>query len=275
MMIQIGYVVLFSSAFPPAALCAILNNLIEIRSDAFKLGYVCQRPFGQRVPNIGTWLNCIEYMGYMAVIVNCALIGLSGQVHRMFPDMTATQTILLIVVLEHIMLCIRFVITCAIPELPNWLATEMAKVEFARREAGRVNKTASPSPSEDTKEQMIGRFSVSASPSHLGNASSISDSKVSEVHHEAQVTHIEPKTSSTPTSPGVIQTKHKPITISADSIQQIPPFRPKSKSRDWQTHEGSEHHLTIGPSGAVEWAKKLKDDGDIHHSAECITSKVS
>lgn len=36
----------------------------------------------------------------MAVLVNCALIGLSGQVHRMFPEMTATQTILLIVALE-------------------------------------------------------------------------------------------------------------------------------------------------------------------------------
>lgn len=59
MMIQLGYVVLFSSAFPPAALCAIFNNLIEIRSDAFKLVYVCQRPFGQRVPNIGTWLVSI------------------------------------------------------------------------------------------------------------------------------------------------------------------------------------------------------------------------
>lgn len=55
MTIQLGYVILFSSAFPLAALCAMLNNLIEIRSDAFKLVYVCQRPFGQRVPNIGTW----------------------------------------------------------------------------------------------------------------------------------------------------------------------------------------------------------------------------
>lgn len=55
MTIQLGYVILFSSAFPPAAVCAMLNNLIEIRTDAFKLAYVCQRPFGQRVPNIGTW----------------------------------------------------------------------------------------------------------------------------------------------------------------------------------------------------------------------------
>lgn len=39
-------------------------------------------------------------MGVVAVIVNCALIGLSGQVNRILPDMTNTQTILLIIVLE-------------------------------------------------------------------------------------------------------------------------------------------------------------------------------
>jgi anoctamin-8 len=42
----------------------------------------------------------MEVMGIIAVLVNCALIGLSGQVHRMFPEMSTTQTILLIVILE-------------------------------------------------------------------------------------------------------------------------------------------------------------------------------
>ena len=55
MFIQFGYVVLFSSAFPLAALCALLNNIIEIRSDAFKLCTNLRRPFGERVENIGTW----------------------------------------------------------------------------------------------------------------------------------------------------------------------------------------------------------------------------
>ena len=58
MFIQFGYVTLFSSAFPLAALCAILNNIIEIRSDAFKLCMTFQRPFGQRVNSIGTWQVC-------------------------------------------------------------------------------------------------------------------------------------------------------------------------------------------------------------------------
>lgn len=42
----------------------------------------------------------MEVMGFIAVLVNCALIGLSGQVHRLFPDMTAIQKVLLIVALE-------------------------------------------------------------------------------------------------------------------------------------------------------------------------------
>ena len=55
MFIQFGYVVLFSSAFPLAALCALINNIIEIRSDALKLCTGLQRPFSQRVENIGQW----------------------------------------------------------------------------------------------------------------------------------------------------------------------------------------------------------------------------
>lgn len=56
MFIQLGHVVLFSSAFPMAAFCAFINNLIEIRGDAFKMCFVYQRPFGERVSNIGMWL---------------------------------------------------------------------------------------------------------------------------------------------------------------------------------------------------------------------------
>lgn len=94
-------------------------------------------------------------MGLVAIIVNCALIGLSGQVQRMFPEMSATQTILLIVALEHIMLAIRFVISCVIPDIPSWVATEMAKVEFLRREAVR-RLSSTPSPSEQQSTTVIG-----------------------------------------------------------------------------------------------------------------------
>ena len=55
MYLQFGYVFLFSSAFPTAALWALFNNIIEIRSDAFKFCRIFQRPFSQPAAGIGTW----------------------------------------------------------------------------------------------------------------------------------------------------------------------------------------------------------------------------
>ncbi|KAJ3636562.1 hypothetical protein MTP99_000095 [Tenebrio molitor] len=278
MTMQLGYVILFSSAFPPAALCAIFNNLVEIRSDAFKLAYVCQRPFGQRVPNIGTWQNCMEYMSIMAVLVNCALIGLSGQVHRMFPDMTATQTILLIVALEHIMLVIRFIITCAIPDIPAWLATEMAKIEWARREASRLGNTSTPSP-EELSSKLIGRFSVSPSHSLVAGNENKLDMKLREMSAVEAVREAPASLNATPVptpttpAPSAISTHHKPVSITPESIQPIPPFKPR-KSKEWAPPESEHsHHLTIGPGGGAEWAKRLKEETEMHRSAECITPK--
>ena len=44
--------------------------------------------------------TAMEVMGLVGVIVNVALIGLSGQVDRIFPNITTNQTILLIILLE-------------------------------------------------------------------------------------------------------------------------------------------------------------------------------
>ncbi|XP_019619583.1 PREDICTED: anoctamin-8-like isoform X1 [Branchiostoma belcheri] len=134
MFIQFGYVVLFSPAFPCAAMCALLNNVIEIRSDAFKL-CTSQRPFGQRVENIGMWQDVMEVMGMLAVIVNCALLVMSGQMQHMFPGLSTTQLIIMAVVVEHALIALKFILSYAIPDIPEWVEKEMAKVEFKRRQA--------------------------------------------------------------------------------------------------------------------------------------------
>ncbi|KAM8838979.1 anoctamin-8 isoform 1-T1 [Synchiropus picturatus] len=135
MFIQFGYVVLFSSAFPLAAMCALINNIIEIRSDALKLCTGLQRPFGQRVENIGQWQTAMEAMGLIAIIVNCYLIGQCGQLQRLFPWLSPEMTIISIVLLEHFAILLKYIIHVAIPDIPSWVADEMAKLEFRRREA--------------------------------------------------------------------------------------------------------------------------------------------
>ncbi|GLG96980.1 Anoctamin [Gryllus bimaculatus] len=267
MFIQLGYVVLFSSAFPMAAFCALVNNLIEIRSDAFKLCFIFQRPFGQRVSNIGTWQNAMEVMGLIAVLVNCALIGLSGQVHRMFPEMSTTQTILLIVALEHIMLILRFVISCAIPDVPEWVATEMAKVEFARREAcRRLSSTTASTPAPDNTPPpsgiVIGRFVVSPAAEGLAESEETSNdalddapTPIVDINPVASMETKEPK----PPKP------HKDESVlsqAAENLLSSLPKSPPKKSREWLGPEGEGlgYHLTIGPHG-VDWVRRLGIEG--------------
>ncbi|XP_034557412.1 anoctamin-8 [Notolabrus celidotus] len=135
MFVQFGYVVLFSSAFPLAAMCALINNIIEIRSDAFKLCTGLQRPFGQRVESIGQWQTAMEAMGLIAIIVNCYLIGQCGQLQRLFPWLSPEMAIISIVILEHFAILLKYVIHVAIPDIPTWVQEEMAKLDYQRREA--------------------------------------------------------------------------------------------------------------------------------------------
>ncbi|KAM4708102.1 anoctamin-8 isoform 2-T2 [Discoglossus pictus] len=135
MFVQFGYVVLFSSAFPLAAACALINNVIEIRSDAFKLCSGLQRPFGRRVDGIGQWQNVMEAMGVIAIIVNCYLIGQCGQLQRLIPWLGPESAIIFLVVLEHFALLLKYIIHVVIPDIPGWVAEEMAKLDYQRREA--------------------------------------------------------------------------------------------------------------------------------------------
>uniref|UniRef100_A0A1A7XGD9 Anoctamin n=1 Tax=Iconisemion striatum TaxID=60296 RepID=A0A1A7XGD9_9TELE len=135
MFVQFGYVVLFSSAFPLAAMCALINNIIEIRSDAFKLCTGLQRPFGVRVESIGQWQTAMEAMGLIAIIVNCYLIGQCGQLQRLFPWLSPEMAIISIVILEHFAILLKYIIHIAIPDIPTWVKDEMAKLDYQRREA--------------------------------------------------------------------------------------------------------------------------------------------
>ena len=63
MFLQFGYVFLFSSVFPLAAVWALINNITEIRSDGFKMCRVFQRPFSESAANIGAWqvTDCTDW----------------------------------------------------------------------------------------------------------------------------------------------------------------------------------------------------------------------
>ena len=70
---QYGFVTLFVAAFPLAPLSALINNIIEIRLDAFKFVSIWRRPFAAKSDGIGIWLEIIQGISFIAVFTNVSL----------------------------------------------------------------------------------------------------------------------------------------------------------------------------------------------------------
>ncbi|KAH1018122.1 hypothetical protein HUJ05_005938 [Dendroctonus ponderosae] len=72
--LQYGFVTLFVAAFPLAPLCALINNVAEIRLDAYKMVTQARRPLAERVEDIGAWYGILKAITYAAVVSNAFVI---------------------------------------------------------------------------------------------------------------------------------------------------------------------------------------------------------
>jgi hypothetical protein len=120
LLIQFGYVTFFSWAFPLAPLCALLNNVVEMRADAHKLCHTCQRPVASKAGGIGVWYHVLVFMALLAVLTNTAHLALaSRQFAAYFPHLTEGERLLVVFVVEHLVLGLRLALPWAVDELPR------------------------------------------------------------------------------------------------------------------------------------------------------------
>ncbi|NXA58059.1 ANO9 protein, partial [Mohoua ochrocephala] len=78
MMIQYSFTTIFVAAFPLAPLLALINNIIEIHMDAFKMTRLHQRMVPRKAKDIGIWLQVLEAIGTLAVIGNGLVIAITS-----------------------------------------------------------------------------------------------------------------------------------------------------------------------------------------------------
>lgn len=53
---------------------ALINNWMELRSDAFKITVHARRPIPIRVESIGPWLECLTTLIWVSAVINSALV---------------------------------------------------------------------------------------------------------------------------------------------------------------------------------------------------------
>ena len=118
--IQFGYILLFAVAYPSACFWAWINNVAELKVDAFKLINIYRRPNPARVANIGAWEPAFRMMSSIAVVTNCALLYMMSRSARNdSAEFSQWTDAVACVSLEHLLLLLQYILNVLIPAVPK------------------------------------------------------------------------------------------------------------------------------------------------------------
>lgn len=145
LLVQFGYLSLFSCVYPLAAVLLLINNLTEIRSDAYKICQLFRKPFSTPVANMGVWQIAFEVLSFVSVMSNCWLLLLSPQLQNFFQErkLSPTNALLLSVLVEHVLILVKLILRILIPDEPAWISKKREHIEFMSMQALKQQKLPS------------------------------------------------------------------------------------------------------------------------------------
>lgn len=126
------HICLFASVYPEAVYLCILNNYIEIRTDAYRIINIYRRNCLEPAESIGLWELAFSGMTYVAIISNVALIFQADGVWEYFMGIfeNDVSVILLAVFVEHLFIGGRYLLMAWIPDQPFEIVENLAKMRF-------------------------------------------------------------------------------------------------------------------------------------------------
>jgi hypothetical protein len=145
MVLQIGYISIFASAFPLGAVLALINNLVEIRTDANKFLKLNRRPHWEGARDIGAWYPLIQFIGLVSVVTNAAIVAfVSTQLEDEYFSEGSTITEgnrwVVAVLAEHVVLLLKLLIMFFTPDMPRLVRRYVALEDEADRVTLRAEK---------------------------------------------------------------------------------------------------------------------------------------
>lgn len=101
-------------AWPLAACCFLVNNWVELRSDALKIAISCKRPIPWRSDSIGPWLTAIGFLSWLGSITSAAIVylcsGTRNGARGTTSPVTAWGGLLSVILAEHFYLLVQLAV---------------------------------------------------------------------------------------------------------------------------------------------------------------------
>jgi hypothetical protein len=138
MVLQFGYLSLFSVVWPLTAVSFVINDWIELRADAIKICVEMQRPTPWRADTIGPWLDSLSFLTWLGSLTTAALVYLFSN-DGLGPDghpssIQGWALLLSILFAEHLFFLFRWGVRVAISKM------ESPGLQKERRERYMVRK---------------------------------------------------------------------------------------------------------------------------------------
>jgi Calcium-activated chloride channel len=129
--VQFTFVSCFSVVLPITPLIVLFNYLISMRLDAYKLCRGRRRPISEKTGGIGVWEHVLHIVAVISVLTNCWLMGfLSSQFYWIKEEITEIGLFAVVVVWEHIMLLIKYIMSNSISPLPKTVRDAMKREQY-------------------------------------------------------------------------------------------------------------------------------------------------
>eukprot|EP00656_Telonema_subtile_P039987 TRINITY_DN4505_c0_g1_i2.p1 TRINITY_DN4505_c0_g1~~TRINITY_DN4505_c0_g1_i2.p1 ORF type:complete len:939 (+),score=313.90 TRINITY_DN4505_c0_g1_i2:443-3259(+) len=138
MMIQFGFVTLFSMGFPLVPFLALLNNVVEIRTDSMGMNETMQRPQYRRATDIGAWKGSLNFMVWASIIFNLALMLYFNHYNAQtvwFDGTDALTLVSVIIAAEHVIILFKLVCETYIPDRTQWLVDALDGIKGLEKRA--------------------------------------------------------------------------------------------------------------------------------------------
>jgi anoctamin-10 len=148
MVIQFGYLALFSPVWPLVSVGFFINNWIELRSDFLKICIEHQRPHPVRTDGIGPWINLLDALAWLGSITTAAIVHMFGTAAAHQEDssdaaytlfghalegITWWSVLITIFISEHIFLLLRTVVRMVLQRIGSQEVRRERNESYARR----------------------------------------------------------------------------------------------------------------------------------------------
>lgn len=144
MVIQFGYIALFAPACAAAPFLALVNNVTEIRTDAYKVISMHKRPHWKPQAGIGAWNDVVKTLAVAAVLVNTTMVCFVGSKMSeefkpeindtvdadIFRRMGIAKLWIVCLLLEHAILILRSFLMTMAPDEPKWVDEAKDTIDF-------------------------------------------------------------------------------------------------------------------------------------------------